>query len=127
MRRRGSIGGYGGWGGPELLGLGIIILFVVLIVGSFVNALHTETMTCTVEDKDRTTNSDGKSDARIYTEDCGVLRTGDSLFSWQWNSADVYASIEPGHTYTVTTRGYRVPIFSWFPNVVGVEEVSPDA
>lgn len=121
MSRRSALSG--GWGPAELLGLGVIVLFVVMVVASFVNALHTETMTCTVDEKDRTTSSDGKSDARIYTKDCGVLRTGDSLFSWHWDSADLYASIEDGHTYQFTTRGWRVPILTWFPNVVEAEEV----
>lgn len=103
---------------------GIMILFVIGFIGlSFLSALHTEEMTCTVEEKDRTSNN-GSSDARLYTEDCGVLRVGDSLFSWTWSSADTYASIEEGKRYEVTTRGYRIPFFSMFPNVVEVTEVN---
>lgn len=100
-----------------------ILLTIGVLTLSLVSALHTDTMTCTVEDKDRTTNRDGKSDARLYTEDCGVLRVGDSLFSWTFSSADTYASIEEGKTYDVKTRGLRIPFFSMFPNVVEATEV----
>lgn len=89
---------------------------------SVANALHVEEKTCTVESKDRTTTSDGSSDARVYTEDCGVLHVADSLLSWTWSSSDTYASIDEGETYHFTTRGFRVPFFSMFPNVVEVEE-----
>ena len=111
-----------GWG-FLLIGL----LFVAAVGFTVVNATHVETMTCTVEDKDRTstTDADGntKSDARVYTEECGVLHVEDSLLSWTWSSADTYAKMKVGETYRVTTRGFRIPFFSMFPNVVEVEEV----
>ena len=90
---------------------------------SILNATHVEEHTCTVTEKDRTKNSDGSSDARIYTEDCGTLRVGDSLLSWTWSSADTFGQIDEGERYHFTTRGFRVPFFSMFPNVVEVEEV----
>lgn len=102
----------------------VVPLFIIgFIILSLVNAMHVETITCTVEDKDRTTTRDGQSDARIYTEDCGVLHTQDSLLAWHWSSADTYASIDAGKTYEFTTRGFRIPPLSMFPNVVEVEEV----
>lgn len=102
----------------------VVVLFVLAsIILSVASAMHTEEMTCTVNDKDRTTNRDGQSDARLYTDDCGVLRVGDSLLSWTFSSSDTYASIEPGKTYDVTTRGLRIPFLSMFPNVVEAEEV----
>lgn len=111
------------------LGCAILIIAIVVlgIIGSVVfaiaNATHIEYRTCTVIDKDRTTKSDGNSDARVYTKDCGTLHVADSLLSGTWHSADTYASIRPGHRYRFQTRGYRVPFFSMFPNIVQVTQV----
>lgn len=109
------------------------VLFVVAAGASALNAFHVRHMTCTVTEKDRTTrvttDADGRvsssSDARLYTEDCGVLSVSDSLLSWHFNSADTYATVKEGRTYEVTTRGYRIAIFSMFPNVVEATEVKP--
>jgi Na+(H+)/acetate symporter ActP len=94
----------------------------LLIVGSVVmgiaSAVHIGHQTCTVESKDRTTNRDGGSDARIYTEDCGVLKVGDSLTQGHFNSADTYSKIKPGQRYDFKTQGYRIPVFSQFPNII---------
>ena len=105
----------------------VFFLIVGLAVGGIgfgiVSATHVETRTCHVTDKDRAAGRDGHSDMRVYTDDCGVLHVGDSLLSWHFNSADTYESIEPGHTYRVTTRGFRIPFLSMFPNVVDAQEV----
>lgn len=102
----------------------IVGLFVLggLVFG-IVNATHVEHKTCTVTDKDRTRGSEGKSDMRLYTEECGVLQVHDSLLSFTWSSSDTYNEAKPGQTYDVTTRGYRIPFLSMFPNVVDLEPV----
>lgn len=113
---RGQIDVVAGFG--LLVALGVIAFIIFVLV----SALHVEHKTCTVSDKDRTTNSSGNSDARVYTEQCGTLHVADSIFSWTFSSSDTYASLDKGKTYDVTTRGYRVPFLSMFPNVVEAEE-----
>ena len=102
----------------------IVPLIAVIAIGfGIANATHVEHKTCTVDSKDRTSTSEGKSDARVYTTDCGVLHVGDSLLSWHFNSADTYASIRPKQRYEFTTRGLRVSFLSMFPNVVDAKEI----
>jgi hypothetical protein len=111
----------------HLIIVGFGLAFAAAVGASVANATHVEHRTCTVSEKDRTTVSDGnggsKSDARVYTENCGVLHVEDSLLSWTFSSSDTYASMKPDHTYRVTTRGYRIPFLSMFPNVVDAAEV----
>jgi len=118
----------GGIDGGLVAVFGVGALVTAAVVGGIgfgvASALHVEERTCTVETKDRTTTPEGSSDARLYTEDCGVLSVADSLLSWSFSSADTYAGIDEGKTYRVTTRGYRVPFLSMFPNVVEAEEVA---
>ena len=84
---------------------------------------ESEYSACKVEDKDRTTNSDGQSDARIYTS-CGVFTVEDVWTRGQFDSADLYASIKRGKTYDLTTVGFRIPVLSMFPSVIEAEAVS---
>lgn len=109
-------------------GVALIGTLLLGILGfGIVNATHVEHHTCTILDKDRTssTDKDGntKSDARVYTRECGVFKVSDSLLSLTWSSSDTYAHLERGKKYNLTTRGFRIPFFSKFPNVVEVKEV----
>lgn len=100
---------------------GAVGLLIAFMLGfGVLNAFHVNEVTCTVTDKDRTTKSEGGSDMRVYTEDCGTLAVSDSLLDWHFSSSDTYASIESGNTYNFTTRGFRIPMLSMFPNVVEV-------
>lgn len=105
----------------------VVLLFFVAVTFSIVNATHVqEFQDCKVTGKDRTTSRDKdgneKSDARIYTDSCGTFQVGDSLLSWTFSSADTFGSIEEGKTYDFKTRGFRVPFFSMFPNIVEVSQ-----
>lgn len=77
---------------------------------------------CTVESKDRAAKEKGGSDMRLYTS-CGVFSVSDELWQGRWNSADTYASIQPGKTYDFTAIGFRNGFFSVFPNVLEAREV----
>lgn len=104
------------------------VLVLLLTAGGIGAALWSEsanetTRTCAVTDKDRTTVStrdSSRSDMRIYTDDCGTLAVTDLMTRGQFDSADIYASIEPGNTYEITTVGWRIPWLSAFPVVLGV-------
>lgn len=108
--------------GFGMISLIVIVLIVLFVVGaSIANYINPQTQVCTVEDKDRVANSDGKSNMRIYTEECGVLEVSDLFFAGQFNAADIYNDLDEGGTYHITTTGYRVPFFSMFPIVREVE------
>lgn len=103
-----------------------LVAIVILVVGyPFAATMHREMVTCTVDSKDRTTNSDGKSKSRVYTRDCGVLKVDDQLLAGQIRSADTYAQIQPGRRYQFETTGWRIPIVSQFPNIVEAQVVQP--
>lgn len=81
---------------------------------------------CTVTNKDRTSDGEGGSDMRIYTEGCNdsnsvrVFSVADNPFTGDFASANTYAKIEIGQTYDFQTRGYRIPILSMFENIIVV-------
>ena len=98
----------------------LVALGVLAVIGSGIFLVtaqyqNPETHTaCVVEDKDRTTNSKGGSNMRVYTT-CGVFTVQDMLFAGEFDSADKYASLDTGKTYTIDTTGYRIPLISSFP------------
>lgn len=104
----------------------IPIVFGLVIVGFmftlFSPVMNEKTQVCTVTDKDRTV-SDGGSDMRVYTEECGVLSVKDVPVTFTFNSADTYNQIQVGDTYRLTTGGYRIPLWSVFPVITKVEPV----
>lgn len=102
----------------------VVVVFVALIAFAVVQYYDEDThVDCVVSSKDRTQNQDGSSDARVYTENCGTFRVGDTWIKGEFNSADTYGSIEEGETYTFTTIGWRFGLLSQFPNIIEVEEV----
>lgn len=106
--------------------IGVSILLVIIAIAGFNIYAVTQTddlVDCVVTEKDRARGADGEgSDARVYTENCGVLRVGDSLLDVTMSSADTYASIKVGETYDFSTRGIRFGLFSMFPNIITAEE-----
>lgn len=94
----------------------VLPVFVVLAVpGIAINLVPGEHDGCLVTGKDR---GGQKSHMRVYTENCGTFSVQDNLLLLRFDSADVYGAIEPGQTYNLKTAGLRVPLFSWFPNVL---------
>lgn len=100
----------------------VFVFFVLGIVGSifFMNARGVAEG-CVVTDKDRATTSEGSSDMRIYTSNCGVLIIGDNVFTGTFDSADIYSNIDVGKTYDFKVTGYRIPLLSMFPSIYGYE------
>lgn len=103
----------------SMLGL-LVLVAIIVFLAAIPEFANQHTSTCTVIGKDRVaTASSGHSNMRVYTSDCGTLVVGDLGMRGQWSSADIYAAIEVDHTYTITTVGWRIPIFSQFPSVLG--------
>lgn len=80
-----------------------------------------ETTNCTVTDKYVKVGSD--SSQKMVASSCGTFKVEDELSQGNWNSADVYASIEVGKTYDFETYGFRNGFLSSFPNINSATEV----
>lgn len=116
---------------PIFMGAMCVLVVGLMGFGAFqAVAVKNSHISCTVVDKDRTKDSDGASDMRIYTENCDggdknqVFKVGDNWFAGQFDSANTYSEIEIGESYDFETRGTRIPIISMFENIVGVSEAS---
>ena len=107
----------------------IAVIFIGSIIFSLVNIAHAETYSdCVVSDKsavavkDSANKSNGNTEYRIYTENCGTFTVNDSILIFQFNSADLYGQINVGESYDFETKGYRIPIVSSFPNINSISQ-----
>lgn len=102
-----------------------VILLLTLLVPLFAGYHQTKQQDCTINGKDRTSSmtSNGASNVRIYTDDCGVFTIQDSLVHTRWNSADLYGQIKVGQRYHVAYYGWRIPFFSAFPNLLSADRI----
>ena len=103
----------------------IVPIMIIGIIGitSIQYSSATTYQSCTVTDKDRVHSSDnGQSDMRVYSS-CGVFHVKDMALNMDFDSADLFNSIEEGKTYDFDTTGKRIPFLSMFPIIRNASEV----
>lgn len=102
----------------------VILMFVGIITFNITNVFHESTETFTVTDKS-VTHQDKEVIFMIFTNKT-TYQVSDTLIYRRWDSADVYGKIQVGKTYRAKLQGYRVPFLSMLPNIVEIEEVTPE-
>lgn len=65
------------------------------------------------------TTSEGHTN--LIGTDHGVFEDQDSLLYWKWSSSDYFSNVQAGDTCTFHVVGWRIPISSAYPNIVGME------
>ena len=103
---------------------GIVVVIVAAIaVCAVVYYASDEIVTVTVDEKWTKYHS---GDAKyLFSDEKGIVYSmEDSLLLWKFDASNRYASIESGKSYEITTYGWRIPVLSWYKNVVSVREVS---
>ena len=109
---------------PLLIPIVIVVILLIAAGGimSVMGALHEETHTgCRVTDKDirgLNTNQDTQP-PRVYTS-CGTFEISDVPLAGHFSAGDVYGQLEEGETYSLVSRGWRVPFLSIFPSIIKV-------
>lgn len=100
------------------IGIAIVILIAIPCCKSYYSE---KTYTATVTDKDiKNYSSSSKFLVFTKTEDgtTKVFSMEDTLIKGRWNTADDYAEIEIGETYTFTVIGWRIPFMSEYENII---------
>ena len=52
-----------------------------------------------------------------------VYKNTDNILRGKWNSSEMQGELEVGSTYQVNLVGYRVPLLSWYENIIEAEKV----
>ena len=111
-----------------LFGIPLLIIIGLMFTNAPYQWLTQRTIeSALIKDKQISTASnkqDGKvtSTYLIYT-DAGVFRNDDAGWFMKYNSSDVYGNLDEGKHYRLKVYGWRIPIFSMYPNIVRAEEM----
>lgn len=113
--------GSGGW----VLIIGLFIIFVIFIMPAMLH-LDRETYTVTITEK-AVKKHDKEDRYLVYakTEDgrTMVFENTDTWLEWKFKSSDVQGSLIIGEKYKVKAYGWRIGMFSMYPNIVKAEWV----
>ena len=96
----------------------IVLIFLILLpIGLTVIAYtNNQNIQITVKDKYiKNAKSDGKY--LIVDTENNTYEITDLFFKGKFNSTDIYNQLEEGNTYEIEISGYRIPIFSMYPNI----------
>lgn len=96
----------------------LIVLALALVIQAAFHYGTVDTVTVTINDKERITNQD-ESYYLIYTGN-ETFRNADSLWHLKFRSSDVQGNLRRGEPYRLKVYGWRFPFFSWYRNVIGV-------
>lgn len=96
---------------------GIIVIALIIAVLSKCSFYNHQEVTCKVTSKESVIKNSGNHQYRVYTS-CGTYTVKDDLYIMRFDSADVYGSIQPNTTYTFKVGGFRISLFSIFPNIL---------
>lgn len=110
----------------------VVVIFIILIVGiTAITDFNDHTYVITVTDKDRIIENDkddGTKSKYIVFGDTEegkslVFENTDNILRLKVNSSNIQGSLKEGHTYEITVIGYRVPLFSWYENIIKIKEI----
>lgn len=106
-----------------------LVVGVIAFPSFFYTHMTVEEHTITVTDKERVcSTTDGNRTCKylVFTENNGTFENTDSIWHFKFDSSDVYGNFVTGNTYEVVDYGWRIPLFSVYPNIVEVNEVTSD-
>ena len=104
----------------------VIVLFLALGFGGCMLYKSSEKMvTFTVEDKERVTECDGNGSCSSYYlvfTNNGVYKNEDDMAYGKFRSSDLQGRLKEGQTFHCKVAGWRVGLFSMYPNIINCEE-----
>lgn len=82
-----------------------------------------DSQTFTVQKLERVINTNGKgAKYLVFTKD-ETFENTDELIFFKFNSSDVHGMMKEGNIYKAQVVGIRVPILSWYRNIIAIEEL----
>jgi hypothetical protein len=78
----------------------------------------------TVEKAERVTDRTGQDSKYLIFTKNETFEITDEIFYQKFNSSDIYGALKPNHHYKAKVIGSRNPTWSWYRNIISVQEVS---
>lgn len=106
-----------------ILGLASI-LTLISFFWWWVCAIFTFEYTAYVNDTQTTYNKNIKDSEALVFTDVTTFKVEDSILFFRFDSHDFYGKIKKDCSYKIKAFGFRIPIFSIYPNIVDIEQIS---
>lgn len=108
--------------------IAVIIVFLLIAIISFgyhkAFVFNDTEHIVTITDKERNDKSDKYLIFAEYENgETVVFENTDKWLRFKFASSDIQAELKEGKKYKLTTIGYRMPIFSWYQNIIKMEEI----
>jgi hypothetical protein len=114
--------------GSKVFVIGFAFVLLIIIGGTCVYPYATaKTDTITIGEKWIKTAGENKQIYMVSDQNKNPYCVTDCFGRFHFRATDVYLKMEVGKTYKVTYYGWRVPIFSGYPNIVSAVQVSVDS
>ena len=94
----------------------VAILILLLPFKVWLHYATLDTVQSIIQDKERV--NDGNESRYLIFTDSETFTNEDSWLALKFNSSDVYGGIGIGQTCDFKVTGIRVPIFSWYRNIL---------
>lgn len=113
-----------GWTAAAMVAVLLVVAVMVPIFGGY---FHRHTVTTHVVSKENVCKSNGNNGVTceylIFT-DAGTFKITDALFGLvRFNSSDIYGRVREDKDYTIVYYGWRIPLFSTYPNIESITPV----
>jgi hypothetical protein len=76
----------------------------------------------TIDEKWTKQHGNGNMKYLVSDTDGNVYSIDDCHLYLRWDASNRYANIDEGKTYDVVLIGWRVPILSWYQNIIEIAE-----
>jgi hypothetical protein len=77
----------------------------------------------TVEKAERVTDRTRQDSKYLIFTKNETFEITDEIFYQKFNSSDIYGALKPNHRYKAKVVGSRNPSWSWYRNIISVQEV----
>ena len=103
----------------------IIALVLAALIGGdlYITYGTVETVTITIKDEERIVTGSGKSTQSKYLVFTAseTFENTDTLLHGKFNASDLQGALDRGQTYCVRVYGFRVPLLSWYRNIISID------
>lgn len=102
----------------------VIGMILALYSINTVIAMPTDQGPLTITVKEKWTKVVNEKGLYLFSDiNNNVYSIQDTIWHWDFSSANRYAMIEPGFTYKVWLFGMRIPFFSMYENAYRIERI----
>jgi hypothetical protein len=102
----------------------VVLAIIILGLGAAYQYGTAREVKITVDDKERIVKGSGDSMDSYYlvfTENA-TYKNEDSFLYMKFRSSDIQGKLKIGETYTVKVYGWRIGLFSIYPNIIKIIE-----